>query len=161
MKYFSLQFSEANSSVIEYNGRRVYRGDKFSILGHHKIKFTFISTNSPHTQAIVLATGNMEGDIYYNQKQHLNSKSPFSTLDIFEKDYGKEVILDVNLFGGKIGIYNGAVRKIGEKEFVSYCWWGSAMIIEEISPTKKRYYCNDYENDDDFDDLIFEMEILD
>ena len=33
--------------------------------------------------------------------------------------------------------------------------------IEDISENKKRFYCNDYEINDDFNDLIFEIEFLD
>ena len=34
------------------------------------------------------------------------------------------------------------------------------MIIEKTGKDSYRFYCNDYENDDDFDDLIFDMEII-
>ena len=35
------------------------------------------------------------------------------------------------------------------------------MIIEKQNNNCYKFYCNDHENDDDFDDLIFEMKILD
>ena len=34
------------------------------------------------------------------------------------------------------------------------------MYIEQIGENKLRFYCNDHEIDDDFDDLIFDMEIM-
>ena len=37
---------------------------------------------------------------------------------------------------------------------------GAAMYFEEI-PNGKRYFCNDGYPDDDFDDLIFSIEIID
>ena len=35
------------------------------------------------------------------------------------------------------------------------------MKIKDNSENKKRFYCNDYELNDDFKDLIFEIEFLD
>ena len=51
--------------------------------------------------------------------------------------------------------------KAGGMELVIYFSRSCAMKIEELSATKKRYYCNDFEDNDGFDDLIFEMEIMD
>lgn len=34
------------------------------------------------------------------------------------------------------------------------------MIIEHFEHNKYRFICNDHEDDEDFDDLIFEMEII-
>jgi hypothetical protein len=109
----------------------------------------------------VLSLFDVKCDIYWNEKKYEIPKTKFPTLDIFEKQFGKEVILEIELNEGVISIYNGATKKEGKLKIVEYAVWGSAMRIEELSPTKKRYYCNDFENDDDFDDLIFEMEIMD
>lgn len=38
--------------------------------------------------------------------------------------------------------------------------FGNAFWIEKLSPTHSRFYCNDHEYDDDFDDLIFEVEVI-
>ena len=160
MIYFSSQFSEANSNVIEYNGKKVFKNDRFDLMGKHRIKFIFISSKEKYEQCIVLALLNFEGNIFWNNKKYEKPNSKFPTLDLFEKDYGKEFILDVELESGYFGIYNGVIEE-PEDNCVEYCSWGCAMIIEELSPVKKKYYCNDIDNDDDFDDLIFEIEILD
>jgi hypothetical protein len=157
---FSEMFAENMSDCIVYNGEKVYSIDRYKLTRKHKVKFTFISTNSSNEQCIILILVNAKCNIYWNEKQYEIPKSKFPTLDIFESHYGKECILDVDLQEGDIGICNGSIRILGDKRFIEYASDGTAMKIVEISPTRKRYYCNDYENDDDFDDLVFEMEIM-
>ncbi|MGE5455739.1 MAG: hypothetical protein ACM3O4_01350 [Ignavibacteriales bacterium] len=161
MIYFSELFSQTKDDYIIYQGKKVYSIDRYKLNGNHKVKFAFVSNKSPHEQCIVLSLYGVNCDIYLDGKKYKQPKNKFPTLDLFEKYYGKEIILEINLIDGEIGLCNGAIRKIGENEIVTYCSYGCAMQIEEISSTKKRYYCNDYENDDDFDDLVFEMEIID
>ncbi len=144
MMYFSSQFAQANSNVIDYNGNKVYSNDEYALIGKHKVKFTFVSSNSKNEQCIVLALLNFKGDIFWNNKKFIIPKRAFPSLDLFEKDYGKEFILDIDLIENDIGIYNGAIIELGDTRFVRYCFEGCAMMIEELSPTKKRYYCNDY-----------------
>jgi len=38
--------------------------------------------------------------------------------------------------------------------------YGNAFWIEQLSDTCQRFHCNDHKMDDDFDDLIFDMEII-
>lgn len=161
MIYLSMQIDESENGWIFYNGEKIQKRDIYNLLGKHKIKFTFISTNSSNEQCIVLSLFDVKCDIYWNEKKYEIPKTKFPTLDISEKQFGKEVILEIELNEGVISIYNGATKKAGKLKIVEYAVWGSAMRIEELSSTKKRYYCNDFENDDDFDDLIFEMEIMD
>ena len=37
--------------------------------------------------------------------------------------------------------------------------YGNAFWVEQISDTRHRFHCNDHKLDDDFDDLIFDLEI--
>lgn len=158
---FASMITQTGNDFILYNNEKIYIVDKYNLNGKHKVKFTFVSTNSLNEQCIVLSLFDVKCDIFCNNKKYAPPKTKFPTLDIFEKYFGKEFILDIDLQEGHIGICNGSIMKAGETELVTYFSRSCAMKIEELSPTKKRYYCNDYENDDDFDDLVFELEILD
>ena len=48
----------------------------------------------------------------------------------------------------------------GTKQFCRSMHMGCAIYIEELGENKYRFNCNDHEIDDDFDDLIYEMEIV-
>lgn len=66
--------------------------------------------------------------------------------------------VDINSDNGFITI-NNCSDSIGTGEFYDSLIEGRAMYIEQIGENKLRFYCNDHEIDDDFDDLIFDMEI--
>ncbi len=158
---FTNMIAKTGNDFILYNNQKIYIVDKYNLNGKHKVKFTFVSTNSQNEQCIILSLVDVKCDILCNNKKYKQLKTKFPTLDIFEKYFGKELILDIDLRAGTIGICNGSIMRVGEEELVTYFSRSCAMKIEELSPTKKRYYCNDFENDDDFDDLVFEMEIMD
>ena len=58
---------------------------------------------------------------------------------------------------GDIGISNGCLRP--RSDMITCFVEGCAMIKEELGEDKFRFYCNDIDWDDDFDDLIFDLEI--
>ena len=100
-----------------------------------------------------------DGEISWNDQKYKIPKCAFPTLDLYEKHMGKEFILDIDLKNDDIHICNGVVSD----GYVRY-WSGNneGMYIEEITPKKKRYICNSpISKDFDFDDFIFEVEILD
>ena len=66
-------------------------------------------------------------------------------------------ILEVILEEGNIAISNGCLRPTTET--IACFVDGFAMIKEELGEDKFRFYCNDIDWDDDFDDLIFDLEI--
>ncbi len=145
------------NGILEYDGRLVHRVDRYKMNGKHRLKFTFISSNDVYEQGIILALANFNGDIFWEGKKYDIPKGRFPTLDLFEKNFGKEFVLEIVLRKGEILICNGSIVE----KIVRY-WEGECgMFIDEISPNKKRYQCNDFSKDFDFDDLTFEIEILD
>ena len=159
--YFDSLFSSAGKKEVEYKGEKIYSGYDYCKLGLHKLKFTFISSNPKREQCIVLLGNNDICEIEYNGKKYHFPKGRFPSCDIFEKDFGKSFILNINLKKDHIAICNGAILEVGDTQLVRYSSFGCAMKIEEISDNKIRFYCNDYEPNDDFNDLIFEIEFLD
>ena len=159
--YFSEYFVEAMNRVAKYKEKTIYQCEIYNLIGKRKIKFNFISANSIHKQGIVLDLRNFKGNIYNNIGQKFDiPKQKNPTLNITEIDLLEDIELIIDMTEGFIAIYNAGIEKIGKTELLRYGAFGCAMQIEELSKTKKIYYCNDFENDDDFDDLIFEMEIL-
>lgn len=90
-----------------------------------------------------------------------NSNSPktrFPKVNYWFDTAPKEIEIKLLLEKGHILLCNGS-DPIGDKQFCHSLGFGCAMYIEKISDNKYRFHCNDHENDDDFDDLVFEMEI--
>ena len=134
--------------TMEYEGKILYMCDKF----------TYISSNSVNEHGVILGLYGVDADIFLNGKKYAVPKGKFPTLDLFEKYLGKEFILDIDLRDGVISIYNGAIVN----GFVRYSVSSLRMIIEDITPNKKRYYCTEYESSDyECNALVFEIEILD
>jgi len=158
MIYFSSLFAQANSDHIEYNGKIVNAYNKFDLKGRHRIKVKFLSTNSKYVQAIVLSLVNFRGNVYLNGERIMIKKTAFPKINFWQDTAPKEFEIEIDLSEGSIGIFNGA-DPIGDKRFCKFGSDGCAMIIEDLGK-KKIYHCNDFENDDDFDDLVFEMEVL-
>lgn len=89
--------AKTGNDFIHYNNEKFYIVDNYNLYGKHKIKFTFVSTNSMNEQCIILSLLNAKCDILCNNKKYTIPKTKFSTLDIFEKNFGKEFILDIDL----------------------------------------------------------------
>ena len=160
MMWFSAQFAMANSDVIEYNGKKVHRFLKIEKPGEYLLKFKFISSNSQFSQAIDIHYGGIKGNMYFLGENITKRKSTFAQAIFFEDDIASRCFeLELKLKEGWIAICNGSDRD-GSKRGCSTLVEGCAMIIEEIKQNHYRFFCNDFENDDDFDDLIFELEIV-
>lgn len=156
---FSVEFAEQNSSEIEYKGKKVNSFYSFDKKGIYKLKFSFISTNASCKQAIVLHLNCFKGDISIGGQKIKKPKGRFPQI-IFEEWYKpRKIELEINLKGGILAICNGSFDA-QVPEICRSLNGGCAMIIEEIEENYLRFYCNDYENDDDFDDLIFDLEII-
>ena len=157
MKPFKWMFEEQNATEIEYKGKQIsalYRYDK---KGKYRLKFTFVSTNSQYEQSIILHLDGFKGKIFWNGKRLKKERRRFPQI-IFEETWvPKEFELEVILEEGNIAISNGCLRPTTET--IACFVDGFAMIKEELGEDKFRFYCNDIDWDDDFDDLIFDLEI--
>ena len=122
-------FEEQNATEIEYKGKQV------SALYRYDKK----------------------GKIFWNGKRLKKERRRFPQI-IFEETWvPKEFELEVILEEGNIAISNGCLRPTTET--IACFVDGFAMIKEELGEDKFRFYCNDIDWDDDFDDLIFDLEI--
>ena len=143
---------------MEYKGKKLISFYRFNQKGNYRLKFSFISVDSPCKQAIVLHLDEFEGKIYAKGKELKKERRKFPQLIFPEDEMPKEFELDVILKEGDIGISNGY-------EYPNYpgVWdslsEGCAMYMEEIAPNHLIFHCNDYYNDDDLNDFVFSMEI--
>ena len=156
MLMFSERFLEEGSFEINYKGKKVIAFFSHEKKGRYKLKFTFVNKNSKYHQAIILHLKMFEGKIYYKDEEIKKSKRSFPQIRI-EENWGlKNVELVVELTDGKIGICNGS-DPLGDGTIWRSRSGGCAMIPEELGENHYRFYCNDHENDDDFDDLVFDL----
>lgn len=159
MKIFSVQFEEQDAFEIEYKGKTIKRFYVFDKKGHYKMKFSFVSTNSAHEQAIVFHLDQFRGKLLINGKEQKKPKGRFPQFMFTEKYASRQFEVEVILEEGDIGICNGYFHS-QMPQICQSLVWGCAIIIEELGENSMRFYCNDGDNDDDFDDLIFDLEIV-
>ncbi len=159
MVVFSKMFREANSHIIEHNGKIIHRFYRFDKTGKYVFRFKFNSTNSEFIQAIVMFFGEFEGDIFLNKNNICKEKKKFSHFAFYEDSFPKQFDLNINIKSGHLTICNGSDAD-GTRRGCETLVWGCAMIVETLSENHFKFFCNDHELDDDFDDLIFELEII-
>lgn len=158
MMMFSEQFMEQDSDIIDYNGKKIHKYFRFDKKGTHILKFSFVSVNSKHSQAIHFHLSTFKGDISINGEKVKIKKSAFPQLVLEEKYSPQKINMLVILEEGFLTICNSS-DLLDDGTIWRSLYGGCAMIIEEIEKDHYKFYCNDHENDDDFDDLIFELKI--
>lgn len=159
--YFSSIFSKAGSNIAEYKNDKIYSCFFYEKKGKHRLKLKFLKKNNQINQCIILAiSADAKINVCLDGKNIPIRGKSFQTIDLFEEEYGTEFILDVELIEGRIGICNGHEKQLGDKKIISYMSRGHAMLLKIID-NKYIFTCNSAEDEDDFDDLEFEMEILD
>ena len=98
---------------------------------------------------------------YILDNVHLSNNTMIATTREIAKATGtslQTVITTLKILEeGNIAISNGCLRPTTET--IACFVDGFAMIKEELGEDKFRFYCNDIDWDDDFDDLIFDLEI--
>ncbi len=145
MIVFQDEFMKSKGKPIEHNNKIIFMIDNFKLPEKNcKIKFDIISTNSEWKQGFELTTkGNMKvnNEIIKNGTRIWVHTAPKSS--IIEVDSKDKNIIVTNIWDHGDGI--------------TQKWHnGGALYFEEIE-NGKRYYCNDGHQNDDFNDLIFEI----
>lgn len=163
---FNHLFGKAQSNITEYKGETIYGMYNYDLKGRHTVKFKLIYANPNRERGLHLFIHHFKGEIYHEdgkKQDKPKSKSIYAEIELPERVWRNngrnEIISTIDLKDGYIGIENGIYDEQG-KYFIVSTYWG-AMKTEQISPTITRFYCNDTELEDDFDDLIFDLEILD
>jgi hypothetical protein len=146
---FETLFERNNWSPFEYEGKTISIGDTFQIpKGRVKFIVRFEQVNS-----------NWEQGVFFK------GQGPFTVnMDVMQTGFylwhsTSPTVVECEVYSqtGEFKVWNmwrinGGPMQYGHN--------GAAMYFEEI-PNGKRYFCNDGYPDDDFDDLIFSIEIID
>ena len=145
-------------TFIEYEGKTFYRWYHIRKTGSYTLRFRIISTKSAHRQGIALFFSDFKGELWLNDEplpvlkgkfQHYTFKVGEITDNVFT--------LMVKAENGGLVFANASERiEIGSFTCGAFA---SAFWIETLGNDRYRFHCNDHEEDDDFDDLIFDMEI--
>lgn len=148
---FGHLFIQSKGQPLDYKGRSLVQSDRIPAAYGQRFLVTIESTASAHPQGVGVSEGVLVFDEvvkravvweYFSlppqDRSGHRSSLPFS----FEVECRNRK--------GWLSFYNMAEFR-GRQE-----WWhaGSCMWVESI-PGGKRYHCNDFELDDDFNDIVF------
>lgn len=172
-------------NLIEHKGKKVFQFDRFPIENKERLLFSIEKSNSRYPQGFCIGVRNgyikVDGMTSSGFRKHTNHLFWEDTeildpkrieVQVFSKEnhiiikntWEMKVYEEHRTDGTKAALESNKVVRFPEGKTVS-CFVGSsqytmgmcngaAMYSEEI-PNGKRYFCNDGDEDDDFDDLIF------
>lgn len=160
MKPFNVLFEEQKSDEIIYKGRCVRRRIVYKDCKRLNLKFSEVTTNSKYPQTIVLLFSNdFNGKIFLNGSEYKLPKKPFAKINFWTDTMPSMVEVEIFFKSGFVSICNGA-DPIGNKQLCRMLTAGAALILIPSDNDSYIVRCNDFENDDDFEDLIFKMQVI-
>ncbi len=148
---FGLMFRASKGAPVSYDGKTLIMADRFPARLGDTFVVTIESTRAEWPQGVGVAEGvEVFGErvtravvweyfsVVPEMRAATRSSLPFSFDVICRNKQGSLLFYNMTEFKGR-------------QE-----WWygGSCMIASDI-PGGRRYFCNDFELDDDFDDLVF------
>ena len=155
MPSFSERFIKSKGQPIEHEGKALILADKFPIFNGDKIKIIIESTNSDAKQGISV---DITGKCHYMGKEFQQGKG--IEMIFWEDTSPKE--MELTIFAKKDFIW---IQNIWENATLPGSnipdsgRYGAAMIVEKIK-NGRRYCCNDWHPDNNFDDIIFTVQNL-
>ena len=172
--------------TFEEDGKIFYRSYRIDKQGKFQLIIRVISINSKYRQAIAFSLSTkpkFKGTLKINEQKFTPEKKQINYVIPVEIPEKAEIILDLDIMEGYLRIANASdflddypelIERISaqtgrSREQFRGCsytsglsagfLYGNAFWVEQISDTKHRFHCNDHKLDDDFDDLIFDLEI--
>lgn len=148
---------DGKETYIDDNGVTIYRWYRPEWRGNYTLTIRFVSSNSPQPQGIwLLYTQDFCGSLFMNGEKLKPRKKLFDHY-LFSEDYfpEREFTLRVESTCGSLILSNTSQRPNSTTWGAGY--FGYAMWVETIGENHYRFHCNDFDYDDDFDDLIFDI----
>lgn len=174
-------------NFFQENGKNFFRYERIEKKGKYTLKLKFIAVNSPYKQGIAIRFSRnpeFKGKILINgirltkpRKKHLSyiiREGLFTDnevkLEILIEDGFIAFCNASNLLADYSDLPNKMTEMIDKKSeqfeskgftssFSASHMYGNAFWVEPLSENCYRFYCNDHQMDDDFDDLIFDLEV--
>lgn len=143
---------------MEYKGKNIFKSFRFYQKGDFLFKFEYVESNSHLDQAITLHFIDFNGKIFLNGEETKTKNKRFPQINMWEGENKSSFELRLIIDEGFVALANSTQVSEGSIYYDSLVF-GCAMFYEMLSENKYRFYCNDRDNDDDFDDLIFDLEI--
>lgn len=172
---------------FEFDGKIFYRYQRIEKAGKYRLKIKLVSKNTPYKQGIAISFSTeptFRGIILINgvpllpvKKKHFAHVISEELFDCNELEIeilieegfllfcnASDISEDYQEIFSKIQkIVNNPLERVNRENFTSGFsagnLYGNAFWIENITKNKYRFYCNDHRMDDDFDDLIFDLEV--
>ncbi len=140
-------FRKSKGQPVIYNGQVIQMVDRLSMVDGQQFKVIFKSVNSDWRQGINLSTdGSFE----------VNGQTVKKSIVLWNDTAPQEVVIQIKSKKGECLVKN--VWDTGDGVIES--WHNGAAMIVEISDSGRLYKCNDGRPNDDFDDLVFCIELI-
>lgn len=126
--------------------------------GKYNLHFKFISTNSEYEQCIGLSLFKFKGAVYINGERVKLGRGEFTGMQFSERTAPQKFNVEIDMKSGVISIYNSA--RGWREDIINHTPSAvPAMIVDKTGENSYVFHCNDYVYDDDFDDLVFSLEV--
>ncbi len=155
MTPFSVLFGD--NIEMEYKGKKIIKLFRFCEKGRFILKFDYVKSNAKNDQSLVIFFTDFKGKMMVDGKEIKPHSKSFPQISFWKGKPKPTICLDLIIESGRIAIANRGQSE--DSEFYHSLVFGCAMMPEQISENKYRFYCNDHKINDDFDDLIFDLEI--
>ena len=127
--------------------------------GKYRFHFEFISTDSDYEQCIGLSLFKFKGAVRIDGNKMKLGRGEFTGMQFSEKTAPQKFDVEIDMESGIVSIYNSA--KGWMEDIRNYTPSAvPAMIVDKTGDNSYIFHCNDYVYDDDFDDLVFSLEII-
>ena len=171
---------------FEFDGKTFFRYHKLAQQGEYQFKINLVAKNSPYKQGIAVSFSTkpkFKGTLLINGVEfsprnkhsiHVIGEELFNDNDLELKITIEEGFVSFSNASDILGDYREELSKfkgtsnktLEHREyftsgFTAANLYGNAFWIENVSENKKRVHCNDHKMDDDFDDLILDIEVKD
>lgn len=172
--------------TYEADGKIYYRSYKIEKQGKFQLKIRVVSVDSKYRQAIAFSLSSsprFKGTIFINGQKFIPEKRRLNYVMPVELPDRAELVMDLDLEEGYIHLANASdflddypqlIEQISIQTgrtreqfrgnsytsgFTAANLYGNAFWIESLSQNRYRFHCNDHKMDEDFDDLIFDLEV--
>lgn len=172
--------------TFEEEGKIFYRFYRIDKKGKFRLTIRVVSTNSKYRQAIAFSLSTepkFKGGLFINGQKFMQEKKKNNYVMPVTPPDKIEIVMEFDIVEGYVCIANASdflddypeiIERISTQTgrtreqfrgcsytsgFSASYLYGNAFWMEQLSDNQYRFYCNDHQMDDDFDDLIFDLEI--